>query len=104
MARSKPSAQAIRDRNSKRYLHLRARYRAQCEKVSAPCHLCGQPIDYSVESGEVDAWELDHFHPVLTHPHLFEDPANFRPSHKGCNASRGDSPVTPTLGPLSEEW
>ena len=101
---AKPSQRAIKDRNSKRYIRLRAVFRRKCEQVQAPCHLCGQPIDYGIPAGEDQAWECDHFHPVRTHPELYEEPNNFRSSHKGCNASRGDSPGVPTIGPPSEEW
>ena len=91
-------------RTSRVYLREAKRYRAKCEAVLAPCHLCGQGIDYTIAAGEVGSFEVDHFYPVNTHPHLFEDPANFRPSHKECNASRGDEPVSPTIGQPSEEW
>lgn len=86
----------------KKYVKGRARYRAQCEAVSAVCHLCGQGIDY--EPNSIDAFELDHFYPVSTHPELYLDLGNFRPSHSSCNRSRGDRDVTPVLGIPSEDW
>ncbi len=105
MARRTPSARAIKARNSERYLKLKARYRSKCEANNVPCHICGQPIDYSLPSGEdPNSFEVDHFYPVDTHPELFEDPENFRTSHKGCNASRGYREVRPTLGVPSEAW
>ncbi len=84
------------------YRKVRARFRAQCEKVGQPCHLCGQRIDYTEDSR--DPWELDHFYPRSVRPELALDPANFRPAHRSCNRSRGDAPVTPTLGVPSEDW
>ncbi|QLF84048.1 HNH endonuclease [Gordonia phage Upyo] len=102
--RKAPSDRAIKDRNSTRYTRLAKRYRSKCEVVKAPCWICGQPIDYTIPPGNTDAFEVDHFHPVTTHPHLFEEPANFRPSHKGCNSSRGNKELSPTLGQPSEEW
>lgn len=99
-----PSQQAIKDRNSRTYMRLRDRFRGQCAGVGALCHLCGQTIDYTIPAGETDAFEVDHFHPVDTHPELFEDIANFRASHKGCNGSRGSKDVKPTLGQPSETW
>ena len=102
--RTTPSERAINARNSRTYLRLAKRYRAKCEAHGVPCHLCGQAIDYTIPAGDPSAFEVDHFHPVSTHPHLFEDPANFRPSHKDCNGSRGSADVRPTLGQPSEEW
>lgn len=109
MGKRKPSTMTTEEwqrqqRTDKVYLKLAKRYRAQCEDVQAPCHLCGQGIDYTIPAGEVGSFEVDHFYPVNTHPELFRDSANFRPSHKECNASRGDEPVTPRLGQPSEEW
>lgn len=102
--RSTPTQAALDKRWSRRYSLLRGRFRDKCEKVKAPCHLCGQPIDYSIPSGDPMAWECDHFYPVEDYPELFEDPANFRPSHKDCNGSRGRDEVKPTLGTPSREW
>lgn len=105
MVRAKPpSRSAIQGRWSSKYLKQRKRYRSQCEVVKAPCHLCGQPIDYTVPSGEGESFEVDHFYPVDDYPELMEDIGNFRPSHKSCNASRGKAPVVPTLGTPSEKW
>lgn len=105
MASRKATPAEIRGRNSTRYLKLKARYRAKCEAHAVPCHLCGQPIDYSLPSGEdPNSFEVDHFYPVDTHPELFEDPENYRASHKACNGSRGTKDVTPTLGTPSEAW
>lgn len=103
--RRPPSEEAIRGRWSTRYRKYRARFRAECVRVDAPCHLCGQSIDYDLPDGQdPDSFEVDHFYPVETHPQLAEDPANFRPSHKSCNGSRGKEPVKPVLGVPSEEW
>ena len=86
----------------KKYVKLRARFRARCEAVSAVCHLCGQPISYGVNSP--DPFELDHFYPVSKRPELYLDTGNWRASHSSCNRSRGDKDVTPVLGTPSEEW
>lgn len=105
MAKRKPPSQAaIEGRWSTKYRRERKRFRAKCEAVKAPCHLCGQGIDYTIPSGDPNAWECDHFYPVEDYPELAEDPANFRPSHKDCNGSRGRDAVRPTLGTPSEEW
>lgn len=92
------------ERSTRRHKALRAEFRQQCENRHAPCHLCSQPIDYTLPKDHPDAFENDHFYPFSTHPELVDDPANFRPSHKSCNSSRGNAEVTPTLGPPSEAW
>lgn len=102
--RKTPSRRQIEDRNSPRYLKMRDRFRARCQEIGACCHLCGQYVDYDIPAGEVDSFEVDHFYPVLTHPEMYEDPANFRASHKQCNSQRGAADVKPTLGQLSEAW
>lgn len=79
-------------------------FRAACARDNLPCHLCGQPIDYSAENFTRDAFELDHFYPRSTHPELTNDPANFRPSHHQCNRARGNKAVVATLGSTSRVW
>ena len=60
-------------------------------KARAPCHICGQPIDYSLEpSAFPDSWEPDHLIPVARAPELELDLSNVFPSHKRCNRVRGD--------------
>lgn len=96
---------------SRRYRHLRKRFKEQCAQADAPCWLCGQPIDYTLarldpytNTVNDDAFELDHLYPRSTHPHLAEDPANFRPSHAGCNRERGNKNPKPGLGATSRTW
>ena len=90
--------------SDRRYRKPRARFRAECEKVDARCHLCGDRIIWDAPTGHPDGFELDHFYPRSTHPELALDPANFRASHKSCNGSRGNDAVQATLGVPSEEW
>lgn len=76
------------------------------------CCRCGQKIDYSLPylhptTGRPDpnGKSVDHFpHPLSTHPHLAEDPANLHAAHLGCNQSANDKPTTPSLGTPSEDW
>ena len=74
-----------------------------CEAMDARCWLCGAPIDYLLRDAD-DAFELDHYYPVSTHPQLCEDPGNFRPSHRSCNRARGNRPPRASLGTTSREW
>lgn len=94
-------------RSTDRMLELKAEFRTGCELVDSRCWLCGFFIDYSIppqESWKDDAFQLDHYFPVSTHPHLQEDPGNFRPAHASCNRARGNGAPMPALGILSEQW
>lgn len=92
------------ERSTRRHKTLRSEFRTRCQQQGAHCHLCGQPIDYTLPREHPDAFQLDHFHPVKTHPELVDDIANFRPSHGSCNASRGAGDVVAALGTPSEAW
>lgn len=72
----------------------------------ADCWLCGQRIAYDVPPGTTpDSHNLDHLHPVSTHPELQEDPSGFRHAHFQCNASRGNRAPSPGLGdPIADWW
>lgn len=86
---------------------LRQEFRATCAAANEPCWICGTAIDYAAPFNEwrnPDRFQLDHFYPVSTHPHLQEDPTNFRASHAGCNEARGNGTVTAGLGTLSRQW
>lgn len=89
----------------KEYQKLRATFRAASAAEDAPCWMDGQPIAYDEADGTTDdAFELDHYYPVSTHPHLEMDPANFRPSHRSCNRSRGNGTPQPPVDNLSRAW
>lgn len=91
-------------RSSRAYQTLRAEFRAECEEAGALCWLCGLPIEYGAGQYDEDAFELDHFFPVSTHPEKAEDPQNFRPSHRRCNQVRGNGAPRPGLGATSVDW
>lgn len=60
------------------------------------CHLCTQSIP-AVHRDHPLAYQVDHIHPVATHPHLARLITNCRPSHRRCNRARGKRPLTPEL-------
>ena len=72
----------------------------------APCHICGQPIDYSLDPSSCsDAWEPDHIQPVRKRPDLELDLTNIAASHQRCNRARGDGTNGEnTLGMRSRIW
>ena len=94
---------AGRDTQSWRKLRLQCFRRDKA--ANAVCHICGQPIDYSLKPSSCpDAWEPDHRLPVDTHPELAEIPSNILPSHQRCNRSKGKKAGITNLGNRSRAW
>lgn len=70
-----------------------------------PCHLCGQPIDYSLSHPDPGSFSADHRLPWAKYPELRYDPGNIVSTHLRCNMQKGDSlHFTVGLGLLSEEF
>ena len=92
-------------RSTRNFKKLRAQFRAQCESRKEPCFLCGQEIDYTIQFPAHDAWTLEHFYPVSTHPELAEDPAGFRAAHFKCNLQRSNKKIDGGgVGNKSRDW
>ena len=97
-------------RSTRRYMRLRATFKQQSADNNTPCHICGQPIDYTIpwkdQDGTVndDAFELDHIYPVSTHPEHAEDPAGFRASHRACNRKRSNKLTYTGIGQTTRVW
>ena len=73
-------------------------------KARAVCHICGEPINYSIPpSSAPDAWEPDHLIPFAKRPDLELDLTNVAPSHCRCNRLRGDGTYN-DLGRQSRVW
>ena len=71
----------------------------------ANCWLCKQRIAYDVEPNSTpDSHNLDHYHPVSTHPELQHDTTNWRHSHMLCNQNRGNRAPSAGLGESVAEW
>lgn len=102
--------------NGSRRTALRNRVKA----MGLPCHLCGQPIDYSLttyvdpKDGRTKrhplSFELDELVPVSKGGSPF-DIDNVAPAHRICNQRRGNKTLVkqtpkPTKGglPKSREW
>ncbi|MDK8637518.1 HNH endonuclease [Corynebacterium imitans] len=88
----------------RRAVEVTAAYREQCAADGLPCWLCGQPIDYNAAGGTPNAFELDHFYPRTDYPELTWEESNFRPSHSGCNRSRGKRDAPAAIGPTTIAW
>jgi hypothetical protein len=77
--------------NGTRWAKLKREFRVHCEATHQPCWICREPINYQADWRHRDAFQPDHHYPVSTHPHLQYEPTNLRPSHRRCNASRGNT-------------
>lgn len=89
--------------NSSRRNKLRDRVAARGE----PCHICHQPIDYSLPAGHPMSYELDEIVPVSRGGDPY-DIANVGPAHRICNQRKGnrlptDAKKAPKL-PHSRKW
>lgn len=106
------TAQKARDlRDSKQFKELRTKFRNECARhrnedgsTGAPCHLCGDDIDYRLQYPHPQAFELDHIKTVKERPDLVLDYNNFAPSHHSCNQERGTDDPPLQLGEPSEIW
>lgn len=73
-------------------------------KNRAPCHICGEPIDYSLQPSSAPlAWEPDHIRPISIAPELELDITNLAASHTRCNRSRGNG-TNGDIGKRSRVW
>lgn len=82
-------------------------YRDACAALDLECWICEQPIDYDAAQDDYrndSRFQRDHFMVVSEHPHLAEDPDNWRPSHAGCNRARSNKAPSLPLGPRSRRW
>lgn len=75
-----------------------------------PCHLCWQPIDYSLPPGHPMSFEVDEIVPVSKGGDPL-DFANTQPAHRICNQLKGDgskkrkqSGPPPGSLPTSRAW
>lgn len=74
-------------------------------KNRAPCHICGERIDYSLTPGAYPlSWEPDHLIPYCKAPELELDLCNIAASHRRCNRQRGNGSQDNTIGQRSRVW
>ena len=80
--------------------NLRRKYRKQFIAMQLPCHICKQPIDYSIPSTPNEPWGfvIDEVKPVsLWRKFNYSSPeaaaqdfSNLAPAHRRCNALKGN--------------
>lgn len=72
-----------------RYLNARRKLRGQRND----CHICLQPIDYSLPANHPESFEADHLVPFSRGG--TDSFHNLRASHRSCNRSKGVGDVSP---------
>lgn len=91
-------------KRSSRWGYIRKLAWERDKKAKAVCHICGQPIDYTLAPSSCEtAYEPDHIQAFVDHPELELDLNNIAASHRRCNRARGKSSIV-DLGPQSRIW
>ena len=93
------------DHRSSRWPYVRKQAWNRDRKIKAVCHICGEPIDYTIPASSAPlSWEPDHLRPVKNAPELELDLNNIAPSHMRCNRQRGTGSNDMALGKRSRIW
>lgn len=78
------------------------RLRESVRRRRDPCHLCGHPIDYTLDWPDPKSFTVDHIIPLTHAPDLARDRNNTAAAHLDCNSSKGAGGRPST--PHSETW
>ena len=90
---------------SNRWPYVRRLAWERDRKNRAPCHICGERIDYGLKPSSAPlAWEPDHLQPFSRAPELELDLNNIAAAHMRCNRQRGDGKGDNALGQRSRIW
>lgn len=94
-----------RSKNNSRWVKVRRLAWDRDRHSRAPCHICGEPIDYSIPASSAPlAWEPDHLMPFSKAPELELDLTNLAASHMRCNRQRGNGSNDLNIGRRSRIW
>lgn len=80
-----------------------ARVKASGRKVAAPCCICEQGIDYSLEYPHPQSCSVQHLKSRKVYPHLTWEPGNWAPAHLDCNKAAGSQEAA-GMGVTSQDW
>lgn len=73
----------------------RKRFRRTLQRSGGGCHICGQPIDYTLPHLDPMAFVVDHIVPLAKGgPDTL---ANCAPAHRRCNRTKGDKLQAPIV-------
>lgn len=94
-----------RGHRSNRWGYVRKMAWDRDRRMRAPCHICGEPIDYGLQPSSAPlSWEPDHLIPFAKAPELELDLNNLAASHMRCNRQRGNGRNDSDLGQRSRIW
>lgn len=94
-----------RSNNTSKWQRIRRLAWDRDRRARAVCHICKQPIDYSLKPSSAPmSWEPDHLQPYSKAPELELDLLNIGPSHKQCNRQRGNGSHDNDIGQRSRIW
>ena len=79
----------------KRSTAIRDRHRATIARSRPPCHICGEPIDYSLPHWEQESFVVDHLIPLAAGGTDTLD--NKAAAHRKCNRDKGARPYAPII-------
>jgi 5-methylcytosine-specific restriction endonuclease McrA len=92
-------------RSTPQWQRLRLECYRRDKARGAPCHICGQAIDYVAKpSSTPDSYEPDHLRDVDRHPELALLPENVGASHRKCNRARGRRAAVNEMGNRTRDW
>lgn len=77
---------------------LTAPVRQAWAQAAAPCSLCGEPIDYTLDATNRMGLTVDHIHARWAGGQPL-DPRNWQPAHRSCNSARGARETNPLRRP-----
>lgn len=71
------------------------RYRARIRATRAACHICGEPIDYTLPHLNPKAFVIDHVIPLAKGG--ADDLTNLKAAHRDCNSTKRARLVAPIV-------
>ena len=80
---------------TKRSSAQRDRLRAQVSRSKPACHICGQPIDYTLPHLDPKAFVIDHVVPLIRGGADSID--NVAAAHRACNSTKRARLVAPIV-------
>lgn len=80
-------------RDDRTYRAKRDALRRQAKRNNTPCHLCGKPIDFTLDWKHPMAFTADHLEAIAAGGRMLGDLA---PAHRSCNSRRGKKPLGTT--------
>lgn len=92
-------------RNDHTYVKRRDALKRRARKLDLPCHLCGNPFDWSLDWKHPMAFTADHVDPVATGGSMT---GPLLPAHRSCNSRRQTKPLHEVTKPRepkhSRDW